>query len=108
MHEKPTRRIVASSLVWKFAERSGVQGVQFLVQVISARLLDPQQFGSIALVMVFVNLAQVFVQSGFNTALIQKKTQRKRISTQCSASVLWFLFALSGAFLGVASHWSVL
>lgn len=38
-----------------------------------ARLLLPKDFGLIALVMVFISLANVFVQSGFNTALIQKK-----------------------------------
>lgn len=61
------------SLVWKLLERTGTQGIQFLVQIILARLLSPEEFGVIAIVMVFVNLAQVFVQSGFNTALIQKK-----------------------------------
>jgi teichuronic acid exporter len=64
---------VISSLLWKFMERSGTQGIQFIVQIILARLLAPEQFGIIALVMVFINIAQVFVQSGFNTALIQKK-----------------------------------
>lgn len=54
-------------------ERGGSQGVQFLVQIILARLIAPEEFGIIALVTVFVNLAQVFVQSGFSTALIQKK-----------------------------------
>jgi O-antigen/teichoic acid export membrane protein len=54
-------------------ERGSTQGVQFLVQIILARLLLPEQFGIVAIVMVFINLAQVFVQSGFNTALIQKK-----------------------------------
>src|SRR5690554_4922977 len=54
-------------------ERSGTQGIQFIVQIVLARLLMPKQFGTIALVMVFINLARVFVQSGFNTALIQKK-----------------------------------
>ena len=54
-------------------ERGGTQGIQFIVQIVLARLLVPEQFGTLAIVMVFVNLAQVFVQSGFNTALIQKK-----------------------------------
>ena len=64
---------IISSLLWKFMERGGTQGIQFFVQIILARLLVPEQFGTIALVMVFISLAQVFVQSGFNTALIQKK-----------------------------------
>ena len=54
-------------------ECGGTQGIQFIVQIVLARLLAPEQFGIIAIVMVFIHLAQVFVQSGFNTALIQKK-----------------------------------
>lgn len=64
---------VITSLVWKFLERIGTQGVQFLVAIVLARLLDPADFGLIALVTVFVAIANVFVQSGLNTALIQKK-----------------------------------
>jgi len=64
---------VISSLFWKLMERGGTQGVQFLVQIVLARLISPEEFGIIAIVMVFINLARVFVQSGFNTALIQKK-----------------------------------
>jgi O-antigen/teichoic acid export membrane protein len=54
-------------------ERGGTQGVQFIVQIVLARLLLPKEYGLIALVMIFITLANVFVQSGFNVALIQKK-----------------------------------
>jgi len=64
---------VISSLLWKFFERMGTQGVQFVVAIILARLLSPADFGLIALVTVFIAVANVFVQSGLNTALIQKK-----------------------------------
>ena len=64
---------VISSLLWKFLERIGTQGVQFVVAIVLARLLAPADFGLIALVTVFVMIANVFVQSGLNTALIQKK-----------------------------------
>lgn len=64
---------VLSSLFWKLLERGGTQGVQFLVQIILARLLLPEDFGMIALVIIFIVIANVFVQSGLNTALIQKK-----------------------------------
>lgn len=64
---------ILSSLLWKLLERAGTQGVQFLVQIFLARILAPEMFGSIAILMVFINLAQVFVQSGLSTALIQKK-----------------------------------
>lgn len=64
---------IISSLFWKLLERGGTQGIQFLVQIVLARLLNPEEFGLIAIVMVFIHLSQIFVQSGFNTALIQKK-----------------------------------
>ena len=64
---------VISSLFWKYFERLGTQGVQFIVAVVLARLLSPADFGLIALIMVFITISNVFVQSGLNTALIQKK-----------------------------------
>ncbi len=64
---------VITSLLWKFLERIGTQGVQFVVAIVLARLLSPADFGLIALVTVFVTVANVFVQSGLNTALVQKK-----------------------------------
>lgn len=73
MQNQHTKSNILSSLFWKLMERGGTQGIQFIVQIILARLLAPEQFGTIAIVMVFIQLAQVFVQSGFNTALIQKK-----------------------------------
>lgn len=54
-------------------ERGGTQGIQFIVQIVLARLLLPEDFGSITIVLIFIQLANVFIQSGFNTALIQKK-----------------------------------
>lgn len=64
--------------LWKFLERASHQLVSFFVQIILARLLLPADFGIIALLMVFINLAQVFVQNGFNTALIQAKNPDDR------------------------------
>lgn len=66
-------RKILASLIWKFSERTGVQGVQFVIQIILARLLSPKDYGVIAIIMIFIALANVFIQSGFSTALIQKK-----------------------------------
>lgn len=54
-------------------ERCGVQGIQLIIIIVLTRFLKPEQFGLIVLVMIFVTIARVLVQSGFNTALIQKK-----------------------------------
>lgn len=64
---------VFTSLIWKLMERSGTQGIQFVVQIILARLLLPSDYGMIALVMIFILLSNVLIQKGFNTSLVQKK-----------------------------------
>lgn len=67
------RGTVLRSLLWKFLERCSVQLVSFIVTILLARILYPEEYGIIALVMIFVNLAQVIVDAGFSSALIQKK-----------------------------------
>ena len=64
---------VVSNFIWRFSERVGAQGVSFVVSIILARLLSPTDYGMIALVTVFTSILQVFVDSGFGNALIQKK-----------------------------------
>jgi O-antigen/teichoic acid export membrane protein len=66
-------RKVFGSFLWRFAERCGAQLVAFVVSVILARLLAPEAYGTVALVTVFTAILQVFVDSGFGNALIQKK-----------------------------------
>lgn len=64
---------IASGLFWKFAERVCAQGVSFIVSIILARMLSPSDYGVIAMILVFINLANTFVSAGFSSALIQKK-----------------------------------
>lgn len=64
---------VLSNLIWRFMERCGAQLVSFVVSIILARLLCPEDYGIIALVAVFITILQTFVDSGFANALIQKK-----------------------------------
>lgn len=64
---------VITNFIWRFAERSGAQLVTFVVSIVLARLLMPEDYGTIALVTVFTTIMQVFVDSGLGTALIQKK-----------------------------------
>ena len=62
-----------SSLLWKFAERTGAQAITFVLSIILARLLSPSDYGAIAILLVFITIADVFVNAGFGSALIQKK-----------------------------------
>ncbi|MER2125798.1 lipopolysaccharide biosynthesis protein [Solibacillus sp.] len=68
-----TKFKVLSSLFWKLLERGGMQGIQFLVMIVLARILLPEDFGLIVLITVFISIAGIITQGGFNQALIQKK-----------------------------------
>ena len=60
-------------VMWSAVERFSVQGIQFILTIIIARLVLPSDYGLIAMLSIFLAIAQVFVDSGFSNALIQKK-----------------------------------
>ena len=64
---------IVGGFFWRFLERFGAYVVSFIVSVILARILEPEAYGTIALVTVFTNILQVFVDTGLGRALIQKK-----------------------------------
>lgn len=80
-----------SSLFWKLFERGGRAVVELAVQVIMARLLAPEQFGMLSIMLVFVNIGNVIVQSGMNTAIIQAENIER---IDCS-TVFWMSFVVS-------------
>ena len=71
-------------------ERCGAQGVSFIVSMVLGRLLGPSVYGTVALVTVFTLILQVFVDSGFGNALIQKKDADELDFS----SVFWFNMAM--------------
>jgi len=60
------------SFLWSAIERFSVQAVQFIFQIILARLLSPSDYGLIAMLAIFMAIAQAFIDSGFTNALIKK------------------------------------
>ncbi len=68
-----TKQKLAKSFIWSLLEKFGSQGLQFIISVILARILLPEDYGIVALIQIFIQIANVFVVDGFNTALIQKK-----------------------------------
>jgi O-antigen/teichoic acid export membrane protein len=63
----------ASAGLWSAVDVVARQGVQFVTAMILARLLAPSDFGTVALTSFFSSLAQVLLQGGITTALIQKQ-----------------------------------
>lgn len=78
MDNKELKAATVSSLLWKLMERGGNAIIQLIVQIVMARLLAPEQFGALAIMLVFVNIGNVIVQSGLNTALVQAKDVQDR------------------------------
>ena len=70
---KVTNGQVFSNLFWRLLERFGAHGVTLVVSIVLARLLDPAAYGTIAIITVFTSILGVFLDSGFSSALIQKK-----------------------------------
>ena len=62
-----------SNFIWRLLERFGAQLVTVIVSLVLARLLDPSVYGITALVTVFITILNIFLDSGFGNALIQKK-----------------------------------
>ena len=58
--------------IWSSVEKFGTQGLQFVFSIILARLLSPEDYGLIAMPFIFLQIAQVFIDSGFSNAIIRK------------------------------------
>lgn len=91
MEDRSLKSRTIASLLWKFLERGGNQAVQLLVQIVLARLLMPEDFGALAILLVFVNLGTVVVQSGLNTALVQAL----EVDDDDCSTVFWMSFGVS-------------
>lgn len=92
------------AFLWDFFGKMARHGTTFIVTIILARLLDPTQFGLIAMIMVIVMVAMVFTDVGLGSALIQ----RRRVLPVHYASVFYFNIFIGGilaliTFLSAAS-----
>lgn len=86
-----SREKIISGIFWKSMERGGVQVVQFILSLILARLLTPEDYGVVGLITVFIAIANVLITSGFSLALIQKK----RVDELDYSSVFYLTFLVS-------------
>ena len=78
-------------VIWSSIERFSVQGVQFLVILVIARILEPKDFGLVGMLAVFMAVAQSFIDSGFSQALIRKQDR----TDVDSSTVFYFNIAVS-------------
>lgn len=73
MDDKSLSEKSLSAIIWLLLDKLGSSTANFIVTIVLARLLSPEDFGLVAMVMVFFEFSSVFVESGFSTALIREK-----------------------------------
>ena len=82
---------IYTGFLWQGLERIGSMGSQFLISIILARLLTPNEFGIIAIMMVFITLGYICIDGGFSMALVQKE----EVSEQDCSAVFYLNIAMS-------------
>lgn len=81
---------------WSTIEAFSRLGLQFVVSIFLARLVGPEEFGTIAMIVLFTAVASVFIDSGFSAALIQK-----REVSQADLSSVFFFNLSMGLFMAL-------
>ena len=96
MNDASLGKKAVSGFIWRLFQNVGTQAVSFVLSVILARMLMPENYGPIALITGFINIANVFIQTGFSSAVIQKKDL-----SETDKSTMFFAGIVLGAVLYV-------
>jgi O-antigen/teichoic acid export membrane protein len=76
------RQQATKGIVWSAAQTWGARVISFLITLVLARLVSPDDFGLIAFAIVFINFAQIFLDQGFGDAIVQcSNLERKHLDT---------------------------
>lgn len=90
-----------SGMLWSSVQRFGTLGISFISNLVLARLLFPEDYGALGMIMVFVTIANVFVDSGFGNALIQKSNP-----TEVDYSTVFYFNLIASLFLYAVLYFS--
>lgn len=90
-------KIVANGVIWNAVGKYSSQGISFLVSIVMARLLTPQDYGILGIIAVFIAISDTFIDAGFSNALIKKANcSAKDLSTvfYCNVSISILVFLI--------------
>lgn len=96
---------IKKGVIWTSGEKLLTQLAQFILGIIIARLITPQEYGVLGIILVFINVAQVFIDSGLGSALIYRNNlEKKDIQTTFSFNfivsfTLWVLLYIGSPFI---------
>lgn len=96
------------SYIYKFAERILTHATTFIVSVVLARLLTPTDYGTLAIIMVFITFSQVLIDGGLSSSLIQKKIVDKQdYDTTLSITIYlaFFIYVVLAFCAGFIESW---
>lgn len=93
------RKKTSKGLLWNTVHNLAMKGIQFLLMLFMARLLSPDDYGTVGLMAVFIMLSSVFIDSGLGTALVRKKDR-----TQTDLSTVFYFNLVVGAVCYVAVY----
>ena len=65
-------------MIWNALEKIVLQVISFVLNIILARLLTPHDYGTIGMLTIFLTFSNVFIDSGFSRALVQKQNRTER------------------------------
>ena len=88
------RSTVISNMLWRFAEKCGTQVVSFIVTLVLARLLLPEDYGVVSIIAIFTTIMNLFMDAGFRNALVQKLD-----ADQIDYSTVFYFNVFMGIFL---------
>ena len=86
-----------SGVKWTFIQQFAVQGIGFIVSIVLARLLEPEEFGLIGMITVFIGIGNALLNAGLGSSLIRSKD----LDEEDYATVFYFNLAVSIIVYGI-------
>ena len=107
-----------AGIVWSACDKVFVRVIQFIIGILIARILMPSDYGLVGMIMIFITLSNIFIDSGFSQALIQKQDRTSTdinsvfyfnivVSTVCYL-IIWFIAPCIAIFYDIPLLKSVL
>ena len=100
----PAINRTAKGILWAAVDKFGIVMLQFVINIVLARLLTPNDFGLVGMIMIFIAVSQTLIDGGFASALIQKVDASQ---TDYSTIFYWNILFSAVLYLGifVAAPW---
>lgn len=97
MSSKSLKDKTVNGVIWNAINRFSSQGIQFVFNILIARILLPEDYGVVAMLNIFLAVSRAFIDSGFNNALVRKIDRTEEDYN----TVFYFNIAISAFFCAV-------